>query len=67
MQFTFMSRKQVRSRSQRRRCSHTCCLCVLLRVVKRICADVEERMDAGDFEGYVAKVCRTCQVIIKSL
>lgn len=67
MQFTFMRREQAGWRSPGEACRHTCCLCVLLRVVKRVCADVEERMDAGDFEGHVAKVCRTCQVIIKSL
>lgn len=26
----------------------TCCFCALLRVIQRVCADVEERMDARD-------------------
>lgn len=46
-------------------CWRTRCFGVFLGVVKRFRADVEERVETGDDERHVSKVCRTCQMITK--
>lgn len=56
---------QVTPRVQSDPCWRTRCFGVFLGVVKRFRADVEERVETGDDERHVSKVCRTCQIITK--